>query len=400
MAENPQQVIRSWNLQSNFATGPVVVDKLVPPTYGRIRTPFVYTWRHQSISDTLNWGEKQFSIYLPESLRVVGSIYLRIELPVLASGVYKDYPGLYIIDSLRFMSAGQEVYTCDYADFLSDYCQSLTEEHLKNFRKTYLGHSGGGASLAKRTVLLPILLPNSAYMSRNGYDTRGHGVMPFFLGANRVEIQVTLNSNEHASAKGAPAVDSIAGKCSLMIHEVQMTSSKRKKYQDQRGKYSIITRRFTQLTPTWQHYETGGEVARWTVSQPQGVCTEVQFIAVTHESSGKDRGRRNYILPTSIKILADSIVQKDLDTPEKVACELYVNGFVSPADFPPPGRLCFAAHCAEGSTHMYTGGYSMSLSSQVTFEVTFAAACDFRIVAVQLQRVKISELGIMRAFLE
>ena len=400
MAENPQQIIRSWNLQSNFATGPVVVDKLVPPTYGRIRTPFVFTWRHQSISDTLDWDQKQFSIYLPESLRVVGSIYLRIELPPLASGTYKDYPGLYIIKSLRFMSAGQEVYTCDYADYMSDYCQSLTEEHLKNFRKTYLGHTQGAASLDERVVLLPILLPNSAYMSRNGYDNRGHGVMPMFLGANRLEIQVTLNSNEHASAKGSPAIDSISSKCSLMIHEVQMTNSKRKKYQDQRGKYSIISRRFTQLTSDWQHYANANDVARWTISQPQGVVTEVQFIAVAHEAADKDRSRRQYILPTSVKVIADGIVQKDLDTPEKVACELYVNGFVSPEDFPPPGRLCFAAHCAEGSTHMYTGGYTMSLSSNVAFEVTFAEACDFRIVAVQLQRVKISELGIMRAFLE
>ena len=399
MAENPQQIIRSWNLQSNFATGPVVSDKLVPPTYGRIRTPFCYTWRHQSINDTLDWDSKQFSIYLPESLRVVGSIYLRIELPVLQSGTYKAYPGLYVIKSLRFMSAGQEVYTCDYADYISDYCQSLTEEHLKNFRGTYLGHTQGSLSLDARVVLLPILLPNSAYMSRNGYDTRGHGVMPMFLGANRLEVQVTLQSADHPTVEGAPAAGSISNKCSLMIHEVQMTNSKRKKYQDQRGKYSIITRRFTQLTPDWQHYDTANAVARWTISQPQGVVTEVQFIAVAHAADAI-RSRRQYILPTSIKVIADSIVQKDLDTPEKVACELYVNGFVSPADFPPPGRLCFAAHCAEGSTHMYTGGYTMSLSSNVAFEVTFAEACDFRIVAVQLQRVKISELGIMRAFLE
>ena len=84
-------------------------------------------------------------------------------------------------------------------------------------------------------MLLPILLPNSAYMARNGYDPRGHGVMPMFLGANRIEVQVTLNGNEHASSKGGPACDSIAGKCSLMIHEVQMTNGKRKHYQDQRA---------------------------------------------------------------------------------------------------------------------------------------------------------------------
>ena len=398
--ENPRQIIRSWNLQSNFATGPVVVDKLVPPTYGRIRTPFVFTWREEALATTLTWGAKQHSIYLPESLRVVGSIYLKVKLPVIGNGTYKDYPGLYIIDTIRIMSAGQEVYTCDYADFLTDYCQSLSEEHLRNFRGTYLGHSQGAASLDARTVLLPILLPNSAYMARNGYDTRGHGVFPCFLGQQRLELQITLNAATFTVAAGSATPASLSDQISLLYHEVQMTDSKQNAYQDQRGKYSVITRRFTNMTPTWQHYDTANQIARWTISQPQGVVTEVQFIAVPHKENPQERSRREYILPTSLKIIADSIVQKDLDTPEKVACELYVNGFSPPVDFPSPGRLCFAAHCAEGSTHMYTGGYSMNLSSNITFEYTFAAACDVRIVAVQLQRVKISSLGVMRAYLE
>ena len=397
--ENPRQIIRSWNLQSNFATGPVTVDKLVPPTYGRIRTPFVHTWREESITG-VKWGKKQHSISLPESLRVVGAIYLRIELPALGNGTYKAYPGLYIIDNIRLMSAGQEVYTCDYADFLSDYCQSLTEEQLRNFRGTYLGHSGAGLTLNSRTVLLPILLPNSAYMARNGFDNRGHGVMPFFLGQQRLEVQVSLNAANYVIATGSASPAEITDACSLLYHEVQMTDSKQNAYQDQRGKYSVITRRFTTLTPAWQHYDTAHAVARWTISQPQGVCTEIQFIAVTHKENADERSRREYIRPTSIKVIADSIVQKDLNTPEKVACELYVNGFCPPADFPSPGRLCFAAHCAEGSTHMYTGGYSMNLSSNITFEYTFAEACDVKIVAVQLQRVKISALGVVRAYLE
>ena len=122
--ENPQNIITSWNLQSNFATGPVVVDKLVPPRYARIRTNFIQTWREEALTSQLDWG-KTVNIYLPESLRVVSSIFLRIPLPVLGSASYKAYPGLYAIKEIRLLSAGQEVYPCRYADFLVDYCQSL-----------------------------------------------------------------------------------------------------------------------------------------------------------------------------------------------------------------------------------------------------------------------------------
>ncbi len=110
--ENPSNIIRSWNLQTGFSTGPVVSDKLTPPQYGRIRTPFVTTWREEQLSSNLDWGSSQFSIYLPESLKVIASIYLRINLPALGPGqTYKNYCGLYAMRRLRIMSAGTEVYS-------------------------------------------------------------------------------------------------------------------------------------------------------------------------------------------------------------------------------------------------------------------------------------------------
>ena len=87
--ENPENIIRSWNVQTNFATGPVTADQLVPPQYSRIRTPFLLTWREESCNSTLDWGSSNFSIYLPESIRVVSDMNLRIQLPALASTTYK-----------------------------------------------------------------------------------------------------------------------------------------------------------------------------------------------------------------------------------------------------------------------------------------------------------------------
>ena len=72
--ENPSQIIRSWGLTKNFAAGPTTVDKLVPPTYGKIRTPFVQTWREEKLGSSLDWDNGTgFSYYLPESLRVISS---------------------------------------------------------------------------------------------------------------------------------------------------------------------------------------------------------------------------------------------------------------------------------------------------------------------------------------
>ena len=158
--ENPSNIIRSWNLQTGFSTGPVVADKLTPPQYGRIRTPFVTTWREEQLSTNLDWGSSQFSIYLPESLKVIASIYLRVDLPALAAGqTFKGYCGLYVMRRLRIMSAGTEVYSCDVGRMLADYCQSLSDEQLREFATIYLGHEATPSNVA-RTILIPILLPN------------------------------------------------------------------------------------------------------------------------------------------------------------------------------------------------------------------------------------------------
>ena len=394
--ENPQNIIRSWNLQTNFATGPVIQDKLIPPKFGRIRTNFVNTWREEKVDTRLDWNSSNFSVYLPESLRVVASIFLKVDLPANSgSAVYKKYPALYIIKTLRLLSGGQELYSCDVGTMLADYCQSLTEEQLKVFGETYLGHEATMTDGA-RSVMVPILLPNSAYGSRNGHDTRGHGVFPAYLGNERLELQFTLNDAEYLSGTASQKPTSIADKCTLMYHEVQMTGNNIRKYQDHRGNYSIINRRFTELTSGWAAYSSGTVTFRH--SQPQGTVTEIQILAVADNADEK-RHTFAYIRPTSIKVTADAIVQRDLDTKQKVDIELWQNGFVPPSDFPAPGRVCFASHAAE-STHMYTGGYNMTLASNVDIEFKFASACRYKVVAVQLQRVKINSAGRIRAFFE
>ena len=163
--ENPENIIRSWNVQTNFATGPVTADQLVPPQYSRIRTPFLKTWREEACNTTLDWGSSNFSIYLPESLRVVSDIFLRIRLPALGSSTYKRFPGLYAIKTIRLLSQGQEVYSCDYLQFMADHLQQYNDEELKDFANAFLGREDA-LSLNARDVMCPILIPNSPFLSR------------------------------------------------------------------------------------------------------------------------------------------------------------------------------------------------------------------------------------------
>jgi len=398
--ENPEQVIRSFALQSAFGGGPVIEDKLVPKEFGRIKSPFVCTWREEQLSNTLNWGSRGFSFYLPESLRVVSSFYLRVQLPPLLNGAhYKKAAGLYVIENLRFLSAGTEAYNLEPALFLRDYLESLDDNHANEFINTYLG--GPGGSGAAREVMIPILLPNSAYGGRVGHDYHyGRGVWPCFTGQNRLEVQFTLNDADMLVNDNNGKPGSIGGYCSIMIHQVNMKSEKIPRYSDARGTYSIINRRFTEISTGWQ--QAAGETqVSLTQNQPIGTVTEL-FVLATPQLDTADAYQRTLldtVSPTHFEIVSDTITQKRLDTAQKIAIEKWTNGFCGNAHVDVPGRLCFAAHCSE-SEQMYSGGFNMQQSSQITVKLTFPSAVDFRVFAVQLQRVELSELGHLTASLQ
>ena len=57
-----------------------------------------------------------------------------------------------------------------------------------------------------------------------------------------------------------------------------------------------------------------------------------------------------------------------------------------------PSRLCFAAHAANAE-NLYSGGFNMAHSTQITVDVELAEAVHTRIYAVQLQRVVIDADG-------
>ena len=394
--ENPSQIIRSWGLTKNFAAGPTTVDKLVPPTYGKIRTPFVQTWREEKLGSSLDWDNGTgFSYYLPESLRVISSMFLQIKVPAISGSNFKPYAGLYAVRTVRLLSAGQEIYTVDVSAFLRDYCESLSDEELESFGRIYLGHTAPAQTA--RTFLIPILLPNSAYLQRHGHNTRGSGIWPCFTAQNRLEVQIIMNPSTYVSV-GENVPGSISDACSILMHQVDMSAADVLRYSDLRGSYSLINRRFTELTSGWTAAGSGVPIV-FSHQQPVGCVTEVFIHAVATGVSDALKQIGTMVLPSSFKVVADSVTQKDLNTPEKVQMELYSNGFTQNTFFKNCARLCFASHAAE-STHHYSGGYNMQLASTVQFEFQFEEGVDYRLYAVQLQRVSIDSLGLIRASLE
>jgi hypothetical protein len=185
-----------------------------------------------------------------------------------------------------------------------------------------------------------------------------------------------------------------------MFHCVHVPDAVRSKYEDLRGFFGIVTRRFTQLHSGWVNYPTAGVLVTDSLSQPSGVCTEVMLLAVPAAQDDNERRAHDYIKPVHFEVVHDMIVQKSLDTSRKIESELYTNGFAAPADFASPGRLCFASHCATDSTALYSGGYDMSQATTLQFKFKFDQAVDYRLVAVQYANCKISGAGILSSTLD
>ena len=128
-----------------------------------------------------------------------------------------------------------------------------------------------------------------------------------------------------------------------MYHQVEMSPEDMNRYSDLRGEYSIVNRRFTEITNGYQNYTAAqaaaNTVVRWTTSQPQGCVTELMIVA--YADAGEELVEdeiigSNILRPNLIRVIADSITQKELDGKHKIELELYSHGFVAPADFPSP----------------------------------------------------------------
>jgi len=393
--ENPESIIRSLNLQAGFSNARVSEDRLVPDKYSRVRQPFTRSFREHQLPSQVDWNVT-YSWFLPESLRVVSSIFVEIQLPALGTGNYKECPGLYAIEQQRFLSAGTESYHVNPALFLREYLCSLTEEACDQFCKTYLGKTDVPSGAA-RTIWVPVFLPNSAYFHRHSENHHGFGAFPAYLGGNRLEVQMRFAPAENLTQTGADASGAISGNVKMIVHQIEAPPDAIMKYSDVRGQYSIVGRRLTEITNGWTTAQAN--VAETiTQVQPLGTVTSLLILAVPTGTADAKKEILQTTEARSIKITADSIVQRDLESAQKCRVELWSNGFTGNNYCNTASRMCFNAHGSDDK--IYSGGYQMSLSSQINVDVSFPAAVDYRVYAVQYQRVTINSTGHVQSSLE
>ena len=124
------------------------------------------------------------------------------------------------------------------------------------------------------------------------------------------------------------------------------------------------------------------------------------LLAVPHVATEAERRRHNYIKATKFEVVHDMVVQKSLDSKQKIDTELYTNGFHPPSDFASCARLCFASHAASDSTHVYSGGYDMSSATTLQFRFTFDQEVDYKLVAIQYANCKIDGDGVLVSSLD
>jgi hypothetical protein len=332
---------------------------------------------------------------MPESLTVLASAFLRIELPELNGTTYRKSPGLYAVERVRILSAGNTVYEVDPRNFIRDYLESLSNEEYKTFSKIYLGREDT-LSNAARSIWCPIPLPNSHYLMR---QAKGHsqGVLPCSFQNSRLEIAITLAPST-ALSQDASVIASIAGSCYFEMNEVKMNSALTNSYAKLTGDYNLITRRFTDITG-WKHLAASTPVTE-VFQKLLGSITEICILAVPAAASVADRGLdvESCVVPTKITLNVDSIVVRDFPTQDKCRIHLYQNGFVDNDHCATAARLCFGSHVAD--THCFSGAFNMSNSSNINLQLQFAQEVKYKLVSVQYQHVTISNQGALRAYIE
>jgi hypothetical protein len=404
--ENTRAITDSFALTSRFSNGAKrSTDELIPMPFRRVRQLHLKSWRTTKLDSVLDWGVDGYSVQLPESSKVISSAFLRVDLPaVVASGVtYKKNPGLWVVKSMRILVAGSEAYSINnYQVVLRDFMESLQLDH--EYTSFCRAHFGYEASLtnAARKVHIPILLPNSPYLTRNSSTAEkyGSGVFPNSLAGNRIEVQFTLYANTYQTSNKS-ACPSIQNLNYLTIREIKMSSGALEdKYSQARGTYSIVTREFQELTTGWVAISSGA-TSTFAFANPTGNVYELQVFVIPTQSSDEDRDIfANTVLPAALSLDFDGVTVKNFDFEEKIRLENYSQGIKINSHGSELARVYFTSHAAESAV-VFNGAMKFDNVSQLTLSVTAPAQNVLcRVYAVKYSSVQIDGSGQMRSYLE
>ena len=167
---------------------------------------------------------------------------MKVTLPTNGSGNYKKLPGAHIIEKVYIRCNGDLVYSVPYRTLILDHISSLGDEDARAYCAAHLGYRAGAASGAARVCWLPIPLPNSSLWR---YGGRGQGALPFTsFRNNKIEVSFDMYAAVFSAADRDNASPAMTGG-QIIMKEVVAPLSQMSTLRDARGRYSIVSRRYT-----------------------------------------------------------------------------------------------------------------------------------------------------------
>ena len=336
MGTDVRFVVDQFALCNRFASLGVANpdNTLLPQAYGRVQTAYLKQNRKEAFN--VAYGDENKSYTFPESLRALQAAYLRVNLPLNNAGHYKMLPGLHIIKTVH----GDLVYSTPYRSIMSDHLASLRDESARAYAAAHLGYIAGDASGASRVCWLPIPLPNSSIWR---YGGRSQGALPFSsFKNNKIEVTFDMYDSTYSAADRSNA--SSGGQ--IIMKEVVAPLSQMPVLSDARGRYSIVSRRFTIL----QDFASVGANAEAdiVVSNLSGCVTEIIVEAFAHDANLDRLSIRSPVVPSSVRLICDSVECIKYDTQDECRLVEYSHGYRR-NDFYTGNvyRLVFGSHGAD-----------------------------------------------------
>ena len=388
MAVDTRFVVEQFALCQRFASMGQTKssNSLLPESYARVQTNYLKQNRKESF--TAAYGDVNKSYTFPESLQILASSYVKAVLPLNSSANYKTIPGLWIIDKFYLRCNGDLVYSGCYQTLLNDHLQSLTDEDARAYCEALMGYVAGAASGAARTVFLPIPLPNS-HLWR--YGGRGQGAYPFTSHRNnKIEIAFDFFANTHTTADRTNVSPAMTG-VQIIHKEVICPLSQAPTLRDARGRYALVSRRYTQLQD-WTAATASAE-QDIVVSNLSGCVCEIIVEAAPQQTNLDELDLSSPVTPSAVRLICDSVECINHDSEAECRLIEYSHGYRKNDFFNSMTyRLVFGSHGAE-SDRTFQGAINFSGVTQANLKLTFPVNVNFRVTAVQLGVTSISSTG-------
>ena len=361
-------------------------NSLLPESYARVQTNYLKQNRKESFAAA--YADVNRSYTFPESLQILASSYVKAVLPLNSSANYKTIPGLWIIDKFYLRCNGDLVYSGCYQTLLNDHLQSLTDEDARAYCQALMGYVPGAASGAARTVFLPIPLPNS-HLWR--YGGRGQGAYPFTSHRNnKIEIAFDFFANTHTTADRSNVSPAMTG-VQIIHKEVICPLSQAPTLRDARGRYALVSRRYTQLQD-WTAATASAE-QDIVVSNLSGCVCEIIVEAAPQQTNLDELDLSSPVTPSAVRLICDSVECINHDSEAECRLIEYSHGYRKNDFFNSMTyRLVFGSHGAE-SDRTFQGAINFSGVTQANLKLTFPVNVNFRVTDVQLGVTSISSTG-------